>query len=123
MSNFGTNTGSELQLRHFGCSLDSALAAEDVVSPVSKTLADRERALAHLQALSKGTDNVYESYRSLYSLWCSNNSAVPELKPMFRIPGIEPDGRLTVDDAFRETLHSLAAKILPQFRISKEHTT
>jgi hypothetical protein len=31
-----------------------------------------------------------------------------ELKPLFRLPGIEPDGQLRVDDEFRRVIISAA---------------
>jgi hypothetical protein len=87
------------------------------MSPVSKRAlrraTDRKRANAILESLSKGTGDVYESYRALYGLWCSNNSAVQELRPLFRIPGIEPDGTLSVTDEFKKTVRALAGEILP----------
>ncbi|HET6932728.1 MAG TPA: hypothetical protein VFI45_20550, partial [Candidatus Acidoferrum sp.] len=61
----------------------------------------------------------YEQYRTLYKLWCSNNSALPELKPLFRISGIEPDGTFTVSDEFRATVRGLASQILPLMSASE----
>ena len=87
------------------------------MSPIRKITARRIRvrkqAKAILQSLSEGGIDVYEGYRALYSLWCSNNAAIPELRPLFRIPGIEPDGQLRVTDRFREEIRSLSAQILP----------
>ena len=74
---------------------------------------DRKHANAILESLSQGTGDVYESYRALYGLWRSNNAAVPELRPLFRIPGIDPDGALSVTDEFKKTVRSLAKEILP----------
>jgi len=37
-----------------------------------------------------------------------------ELRPLFAIRGIEPDGRLSVTEEFREEVLSLAKQILPQ---------
>ena len=87
------------------------------MSPVSKRAlrraTDRKRANAILESLSQGTGDVYESYRALYGLWCSNNAAIQELRPLFRIPGIEPDGAFSVTDEFKKTVRSLAKAILP----------
>jgi hypothetical protein len=61
-----------------------------------------------------GDADVYLAYRRLYGLWCRNNAAVQELRPLFRIDGVDPDGQLSVTDEFRETVRSLAREILPQ---------
>jgi hypothetical protein len=45
--------------------------------------------------------DVYEAYQGLYQLWCSHNSAVQELRPLFQMPGIEPNGRLSITEDFR----------------------
>jgi len=88
-----------------------------IMTPASKTalrrVHDRKRANTILESLSQGTSDVYESYRALYGLWRSNNAAVPELRPLFRIPGIEPDGALSITDEFRKTVRALAKEILP----------
>ncbi len=87
------------------------------MSPISKAktrrIRDRKRAESIVRLLSEGTIDTYEGYRALYSLWCSNNAAVPELRPLFSISGIEPDGRLSVTDDFRTEIRLLSAKILP----------
>lgn len=84
------------------------------MSPLSKIalrrIRDRKRAK---EILDRGTADVYENYRALYRLWTSNNAAVQELRPFFRIPGIEPDGALSVTDDFRKIVQSLAQEILP----------
>jgi hypothetical protein len=87
------------------------------MSPVKKSvqrrIQDRQRAKAILKSLSEGGSEAYEQYRALYKLWCSNNSALPELKPLFRISGIEPDGSFAISDEFRATVRALASQILP----------
>ena len=65
-----------------------------------------------LRGLASGSTDIYETYRSLYHLWLTQNAAVPELQPLFSIPGIEPDGQLSVTDDFRNQLRSLAIAIL-----------
>jgi hypothetical protein len=90
----------------------------DNVSPISKVelrrLASRQEAAELLQNLIAGEVEAYQAYRGLYGLWCSNNAAVQELRPLFRIDGIEPDGPLSVNEEFREQVLSLAKQILPQ---------
>ena len=87
------------------------------MSPVRKTALRRaevrNRASTLLKSLSEGRIDTYEGYRQLYGLWCSNTTAVQELRPLFRIPGVEPDGRLNVTDEFRKQVRSLATEILP----------
>jgi|SRR5579859_3695336 len=89
---------------------------------VQRRIQDRQHAKAILRSLSEGGSEAYEQYRSLYKLWCSNNSALPELKPLFRIPGIEPDGSFTISNEFRTTVRALAAEILPLMSASEEST-
>ena len=89
------------------------------MSPLRKTAIRRakcrERAVAELKALIDAQSDAYQHYRNLYSLWCSNNAAVPELRPLFRIPGIAPDGFLSVTTEFKERARSLANELLPAF--------
>jgi hypothetical protein len=83
---------------------------------------DRKRAESLLESLVQETGNVYENYRALYQLWCSNNAAVQELKPLFRIPGIEADGALSITDEFKKRVRSLAKEVLPLISSSKVGT-
>ena len=73
----------------------------------------RKAASDLLRAIVSGKAEVYAAYRSLYAIWCSHNSAVQELRPMFRIPGIEPDGPLSVTAEFETRVRALAAQIVP----------
>ena len=87
------------------------------MSPTSKVerrrLASRQAARELLQDLVDGKADAYEAYRRLYGLWCTNNAALQELRPLFRIEGIEPDGHISVTIEFREQVLSLAKTILP----------
>ena len=93
------------------------------MTPVSKTtirrIRDRKSANEILESLSQGTGDVYEGYRELYGLWRSNNAAVQELRPLFRIPGIDPDGALSVTEEFKKTVRSLAKEILLLVTVEK----
>jgi hypothetical protein len=97
------------------------------VSSVRKTVLrrerDRERALAILKTLSEGNGDAYMCYRELYGLWVSNNTAMLELRPLFRMADIDPDGALSVTDSFKTEIRSLAVQILPLISASKRHTT
>lgn len=63
-----------------------------------------------------GEIEVYLGYRRLYGYWCGHNSAVQELRPMFSIPSISPDGTLSVTDDFNEQIISIAREILTSLR-------
>jgi hypothetical protein len=45
---------------------------------------------------------------------CANNAAIQELRPLFRMEGIEPEGCFSVTAEFREQVLTLAKEILPQ---------
>jgi hypothetical protein len=65
-----------------------------------------------LRGLASGASNVCETYRNLYHLWCTQNSDLEELRSLFRIPGIEPDGQLSVTEEFKNQVRSSAIAIL-----------
>jgi hypothetical protein len=67
-----------------------------------------------LQDLVAGKADAYHTYRRLYLVWCANNAALQELRPLFRMAGIEPDGRISVTVEFREKVLSTARTILLQ---------
>ncbi len=85
----------------------------------ARRLQARKEAKVLLNSLSDGSDDAYEAYRKLYRLWCTRNAHVPELRPLFRIPGVEPDGALSVTTEFREEIRSVAAQLLPSFADSQ----
>lgn len=72
----------------------------------------RQTAKELLRRLAASSSDTYETYRSLYHLWCTQNATVPELRPLFTIPGIEPDGQLSVTDSFKNQVRSSATAIL-----------
>jgi hypothetical protein len=82
------------------------------VSPASKVerrrTANRQEARELLQNIVSGEADPYMAYRRLYVLWCSNNAALQELRPLFRMEGIEPDGHIIVTVEFREQIVLLA---------------
>jgi hypothetical protein len=92
------------------------------VSPTSKVerrrIADRQKARDLLQNIVTGEADAYEAYRRLYGLWCANNAALQELRPLFRMEGIEADGHIVATTEFRGQVVSLAKSILPRFAIS-----
>jgi len=68
-----------------------------------------------LERIISGNIEIYVGYRQLYAQWCRNNAAVQELRPLFRISGIEPDGRLSVDEGFKAQVLTLAKEIVTKF--------
>jgi hypothetical protein len=86
---------------------------KQVRKTVRRRILCRERAEKLLESLRTGTGNAYERYRALYALWCSNNGALEELRPLFRIPGIYPDGPLSVTEEFNERVRVVAQQIPP----------
>lgn len=78
--------------------------------------ATRSASISLLEQMVSGEIEVYIGYRRLYRYWCQHNSAVQELRPMFSIPNVSPDGILTVTDDFNEQITSIAREILTSFR-------
>ena len=89
------------------------------MTPVRKSeirkAASREKARKLLTSLISGDRDAYDVYRSLYLLWCSHNSAVQELRPLFQIPGVEPDGHLSVTEDFRRQVVAISRSVVPFF--------
>lgn len=91
--------------------------------PVNRTqqrrLASRTLAKRLLKELIEDQSDPFICYRQLYTVWCGNNSAVQELRPLFRIPGIEPDGQLSMTAELKTQVRAVAAEILSTFSESK----
>jgi hypothetical protein len=64
------------------------------------------------QQVVDGSLDPYEGYRRLYGIYAGSSGLLDELKPFFRLPGVEPDGHLRVDDEFRATIRGLAEEWL-----------
>jgi hypothetical protein len=77
--------------------------------------ATRKASLKILEQIVSGEIEVYIGYRNLYAQWCGNNSAVPELRPMFGIPNISPNSTLSVTEEFKAQIISIAREILTHF--------
>jgi len=75
-----------------------------------------EMARELLQGLVSGKAETYETYRRLYQIWFLHNSSVEELRLLFSIPGVEPEGCLAVGEDFRRQLQSSAMAILPNLK-------
>jgi len=73
----------------------------------------RKAARELLGGIASGEAEVYVTYRRLYVIWCSQNAAVQELRPMFRLPGVAPDGQLSVTPEFEAQVRALATEIMP----------
>ena len=71
-----------------------------------------ERARQVLQEVVAGSLDAYEGYRRVYAIYIGSSGLAEELEPLFRLPGVEPDGFLRVDDEFRATIRRLAGEWL-----------
>jgi hypothetical protein len=89
------------------------------MSPTSKIerrrIASRQEVRGLLESIATGKSDPYMPYRRLYVLWCANNAALQELRPLFRMEGIDADSHTIVTTEFREQVRSLAKQILTQF--------
>ena len=82
----------------------------------ARRIQSRSKARELLQAIDSGQLDAYEGYRQLYGVWCSNNAAVQELRPLFRMPGIDPDGVLSVTSEFRSEVRRLVSTLVLTFQ-------
>lgn len=77
----------------------------------------REEAEQILQDLVAGrTDDIFVSYGRLFRLFDGNDPILKGLRPLFRIPGVDPCGSFSVTDDFRAQVVRLASRILPHFQ-------
>lgn len=58
--------------------------------------------------IAEGHVDPYEGYRAVYGIYFGTSGLIEELKPLFQIPGIYPDGAIQVDDEFRVTARTAA---------------
>jgi hypothetical protein len=65
-----------------------------------------------LEQITADRIDPYEGYRRLYALYTDTNGLIDELKPLFRLPGIEPGGSLHVTEEFRWEIRRLAKEWL-----------
>lgn len=84
-------------------------------SKAARRQSTRQHCREILEQMVAGEIETYIGYRSLYALWCGNNAAVQELRPMFRIANIEPDGVLSVTEEFKVQVISTARDVLASF--------
>jgi len=78
----------------------------------ARLLQDKKKIQETIEAIANGSLDAYLGFRKLYGIYCGRNGVHEELKPFFRIPGVEPEGRIRVDDAFRSTVRALAVEYL-----------
>jgi len=64
-----------------------------------------------LESIVVGAVDPYMGYRKLFAMYCSNNAALEEIKRMFRIPNVDPDGVFSVTDEFRQKVIGLASEL------------
>jgi hypothetical protein len=65
-----------------------------------------------LETVADGSCDPYEGYRQIYAIYAGTSGALAELKPLFRIPGIYPDGPISVNEEFRCVVVAAAVKWL-----------
>ena len=73
-----------------------------------RRLGSLDEARLVLRAIADGSRDPYEGYREVYGIYLDSSGAVEELKPLFRLPDIYPDGPIHVDDQFRRTIITAA---------------
>jgi hypothetical protein len=78
----------------------------------ARLLQDTKQIRETIEGMASGSLDAYVGFRKLYAIYCRRSGVHQELEAFFRIPGIEPDGRIQVDDAFRSTVRALAVEYL-----------
>jgi hypothetical protein len=78
----------------------------------ARLLQDKKKIRDTVEGIANGNVDAYVGYRKLYTIYCRRSGVHQELQAFFRIPGVEPDGRIQVDDAFRSTVRALAVAYL-----------
>jgi hypothetical protein len=85
---------------------------ESVINRRRRSTARRLRTLVRarrvLQTIVDGSRDPYEGYRELYGMYVDSSGLLKELKPLFHLPGIYPDGPIQVNDEFRRTVIAAA---------------
>jgi len=86
------------------------------MSPLRKIEIRRRRSRARakeiLTIIASEKDYIAEDYIALYAEYASNPAALEDIKPLFRIPEINPAGSFSVDEYFNTTIKTLAADLL-----------
>jgi hypothetical protein len=86
------------------------------MTPISKKEQHRNRSRQEarnlLQRIVSGEGELYVGYKQLWRIWAGHNSAVPELRPLFRMPGVDPDGVLSINAEFEASVRNVAAQVL-----------
>ena len=113
----GDSTATSTLVMHHGSDRYGAGQVKKISNVELRRLATRDASKSLLEQMVAGEIEVYIGYRRLYRYWCSHNSAVEELRPMFNIPNLSPDGILSVTNDFNEQIISIAREILTSFRI------
>ncbi len=77
-----------------------------------RRLSALEKARYVLQSVADGSRDPYDGYRQLYAIYVDTSGMLAELKPLFQLPGIYPDGPITVNDEFGQMVVSAAVNWL-----------
>jgi hypothetical protein len=73
-----------------------------------------ERARGVLQMIADGSRDPYEGYREVYGIYVGTSGLAEELKPHFRLPDIEPDGTIHLNENLRRIVIASATDWLRQ---------
>jgi hypothetical protein len=71
---------------------------------------EQVRNLVH--QIVNGTGDLYVHYMGLFAIWCGYASWHEDLRPFFRIDGVDAGASFSIDDAFKEKVRSLAMEWL-----------
>ena len=69
-----------------------------------------QKARTVLEQMTDGTLDCWEGYRRVYGIWLSSSGRADELRPLFQIPNIHPDGCLDINDSVKISRAALALR-------------
>lgn len=73
---------------------------------------DKEKARDILRDIADGNLDPYLGYRELYGMFVQRSGLHEEFRHFFRIPEVDPDGFIRVDESFRQKVRDLAKEWL-----------
>ncbi len=82
----------------------------------ARLLREREKVRKILQGIADASLDPYLGYRQLNAIYCRTSGLHDEIRHFFRVPGVEADGIIRVDDAFRQNIRALAKEWLVKHR-------
>jgi hypothetical protein len=89
--------------------IDGGICRSEAVASTREWISLRPR-VHYLQGglNNTATAGAHQTGAPIYGIYLGTSGLAEELKPFFRLPGIEPDGCLHVDDEFRAKIRRLA---------------